>query len=426
MKSIKTISIKCETKDTMKLEDMTVMQGGLKERTDADYEKIKKSILTYSFSFPFFIWRSGKTNYLLDGTGRYTCLTKMQNEEGYIVPELPVVYIQCRNKADAKQKLLRLNSQYGKLTRESVLEFAEDIDLNFDEIALPDTIIDFTDQGGEIAETEGDDEAPEVDEKSEPVSKRGEMYELGNSILMCGDSTDAEDVARLMGGEKAGVIFCDPPYGMGLDTDYSSMKNKLEFAEGKNIKNGKKYAQGIVDEFKPELITTIFENFGYCKEIFLWGADYFAEMLEDKNNGSWVVWDKRASAENDLAKDESADKMYGSCFELCWSKNKHKRDIARVKWASVFGTEQEFDHKRYHPTQKPIKLIEWFMTRYARGGQLVVDLYGGSGSTLIGCEKNSLRCRTMELDPHYCDVIRKRYTLFAKQNGLKITSGCLE
>ena len=243
---------------------------------------------------------------------------------------------------------------------------------------------------------------------------------------MCGDSTNAEDVARLMGGVKADMVFTDPPYGMGLDTDYSSMKNKLEFAEGKNIKNGKKYAQGIVDAFKPELITTVFENFGYCKEIFLWGADYFAEMLEDKNNGSWVVWDKRASAENDLEKDESADKMYGSCFELCWSKNKHKRDIARVKWAGVFGTEQEFDHKRYHPTQKPIKLIEWFMTRYARGGQLVVDLYGGSGSTLIGCEKNGLRCRTMELDPHYCDVIRKRYTLFAKQNGLKLTSGCLE
>lgn len=425
MRQIKTISIKCDNEKTLDIDEMTELQGGLKIRNESDYEKIKKSILTYGFSFPFFVWKSGKTNYLLDGHGRYETLKKMR-EEGYIIPPLPVYYVKAKDKTEAKQKLLRLNSSYGKMTKESVLEFAEDIELNFDEIALPDSVIDFTDQGGEIAETEGDDEAPEVDEKSEPVSKRGEMYELGNSILMCGDSTDAEDVSRLMGGEKADMVFTDPPYGMGLDTDYSSMKNKLEFAEGKNIKNGKKYAQGIVDAFKPELITTVFENFGYCKEIFLWGADYFAEMLEDKNNGSWVVWDKRASAENDLEKDESADKMYGSCFELCWSKNKHKRDIARVKWASVFGTEQEFDHKRYHPTQKPIKLVEWFMTRYARGGQLVVDLYGGSGSTLIGCEKNGLRCRTMELDPHYCDVIRKRYTLFAKQNGLKITSGCLE
>lgn len=424
MKQIKTISIKCDCDKTIDFHELQSFQGGLKEHTESDYEKAKKSILQYGWSFVLYYWNDGKKKWIIDGHNRVEVLNRLE-AEGYLIPPIPAIEVFCKNRKEAKQKLLRLNSTFGHLTKESVLEFAEDIDLNFDEIALPDTVIDFSD-AEEPQETEGDDEAPEVDEKSEPVSKRGEMYELGNSILMCGDSTSAEDVARLMGGEKADMVFTDPPYGMGLDTDYSSMKNKLEFAEGKNIKNGKKYAQGIVDAFKPELITTVFENFGYCKEIFLWGADYFAEMLEDKNNGSWVVWDKRASADNDLEKDESADKMYGSCFELCWSKNKHKRDIARVKWASVFGTEQEFDHKRYHPTQKPIKLIEWFLSRYAGGGQLVVDLFGGSGSTLIGCEKNGLRCRTMELDPHYCDVIRRRYTKWAKENGKPITSGCLE
>ena len=145
MKQIKTISIKCDCKDFLKLEDMTVMQGNLKERNDTDYEKIKKSILTYSFSFPFFIWKSGKTNYLIDGTGRHSCLLRMQ-EEGYIIPDLPVVYISCKDKKDAKQKLLRLNSQYGKMTKESVLEFAEDIDLNFDEVLLPFGTIDFSEE----------------------------------------------------------------------------------------------------------------------------------------------------------------------------------------------------------------------------------------------------------------------------------------
>lgn len=142
MKNIKTISIKCDCKDFLKLEDMTVMQGNLKERNDTDYEKIKKSILTYSFSFPFFIWKNGKTNYLIDGTGRHSCLLRMQ-EEGYIIPDLPVVYVDCKDKNEAKQKLLRLNSQYGKMTKESVLDFAEGLDLNFDEISLPDTTIDF-------------------------------------------------------------------------------------------------------------------------------------------------------------------------------------------------------------------------------------------------------------------------------------------
>jgi DNA modification methylase len=417
-----TIKIKCNAENTLELAELTEFQGGLKQRTDIDYDKIKLSICKYGFSFPFFVWKNGSKNYLLDGHGRFATLCKMQ-KDGYTIPPLPVVYVSCKDKKEAKEKLLRLNSQYGKMSKESVLEFCSDIELNFDEIALPDTVIDFTD-ATEPQETEGDDEAPEVDEKSEPVSKRGEMYELGNSILMCGDSTDAEDVARLMGGEKADMVFTDPPYGMRLNTDYADMngaKKNIEFKQRKNVVGGKTYNKviGDNDDFKPELITTVFENFGYCKEIFLWGADYFAELLEDKNEGSWTVWDKRDN-------NEQFDKMYGSMFELCWSKNKHKREIARVRWCGVFGTETEFDKKRYHPTQKPIKLVEWFLSKYAEKGELCVDLYGGSGSTLIGCEKNGLRCRTMELDPHYCDVIRRRYTQWAKENGKPITSGCLE
>ena len=411
MKEIKTILIKCETKDTLELAELTELQGGLKERTDIDYDKIKLSIIKFGFSFPLFVWKSGKTNYLCDGHGRFATLCKMQ-KDGYIIPPLPVVYIQCKNKTEAKQKLLRLNSTYGKMTKESVLEFAEDLEINFDEISLPDTVIDFSDQSEELQETTGDDEAPEVEEKA--VSKRGEMYELGNSILMCGDSTNAEDVARLMGGARADMVFTDPPYGMGLDTDYSDMENEKSTL-GK--KKGKKYAQGVVDEFAPKMIEMLLSL--NAKETFLWGADYYAELLEDKNNGSWIVWDKRDN-------NEQFDKMYGSMFELCWSKNKHKREIARVRWCGVFGTEQEFDKKRYHPTQKPIKLVEWFLDRYAKDCNVIVDLFGGSGSTLIACEGKDKSARCMELDPHYCDVIRKRYTKWAKENKRPITSGCLE
>ena len=145
MKNIQTISIKCETKDTLELAELTELQGGLKERTDVDYDKIKLSIIKFGFSFPLFVWKSGKTNYLLDGHGRFATLCKMQ-KDGYIIPPLPVVFISAKNKAEAKQKLLRLNSQYGKMTKESVLEFAEDIELNFDEVLLPFGTIDFSEE----------------------------------------------------------------------------------------------------------------------------------------------------------------------------------------------------------------------------------------------------------------------------------------
>lgn len=145
MKEIKTISIKCETKETLNIAEMTEFQGGLKSRTDIDYDKIKLSIIKYGFSFPFFVWKSEGKNYILDGHGRFSTLCKMQ-KDGYLIPDLPVVEVQAKDKKEAKQKLLRLNSQYGKMSKESVLEFADDIELNFDEILLPFGTIDFSEE----------------------------------------------------------------------------------------------------------------------------------------------------------------------------------------------------------------------------------------------------------------------------------------
>jgi len=255
-----------------------------------------------------------------------------------------------------------------------------------------------------------DDEIPEVKESK---VKRGDIWQLGEHRLMCGDSTSSDDVAKLMNREKADMVFTDPPYGMNLDTDYSKMKNNSTFAKEKGVKDGKKYNKVIGDnqDFKMELITTIFKNFDYCKEIFIWGIDYFAEHIEDKNKGSWFVWDKRV--------DENFDKMYGSCFELCYSKNKHKREIIRVRWASVFGTEKEFDHKRHHPTQKPILLSENFVKKYSKENNTIIDLYLGSGSTLIAAEKLNRKCYGMELDEKYCDVIIERWEQFTGQKAIK-------
>lgn len=266
------------------------------------------------------------------------------------------------------------------------------------DIKPPIGLDDLISQFSEVVE----DEAPEVAE-GEPVSKLGEVYQLGRHRLMCGDATKIEDVEKLMNGQKADMVFTDPPYGMDLDTDWSDAKSSLAFAKEKNALGGKKYDKVINDnvDYDPTHLFTMFPD---AKEMFLWGADYYAERLQDKNNGSWIVWDKRL--------EESADKMYGSGFELCWSKNKHKRDIARVKWAGIFGTEKEFDHKRYHPTQKPVLLADWFIKRFSKDGQNIVDLFGGSGSTLIACEQTNRTCYMMELDPKYCDVIRKRYENF--------------
>jgi DNA modification methylase len=417
---------------------MTVMQGNLKERNDTDYEKIKKSILTYSFSFPFFIWKSGKTNYLIDGTGRYNCLMRMK-EEGFIIPDLPVVYISCKDKKDAKQKLLRLNSQYGKMTKESVLEFAEDIDLNFDEIALPDSVIDFTDQSGEIAETEGDDDIPDIDEKEKPNSERGCMYELGNSILMCGDSTNAEDVARLMRGEKADITFTSPPYNMqksGIAKAFESKKVKDTYG----IKNGTYdvFSDNLSDEEYSDLL---------CKSLKL-GLTYSDDALfnigildaskngivnmlqEFRNNFSDIlIWNKSSCMPLCLPTQKN---LVNHICELIFCFNqKGTRAFSHSQWelgkmTNRIDTEKQNKNefaKEHHATF-PLALPEYVLKMFCENS--VIDLFGGTGTTLIAAEKLGKRAYLMELSPHYCDLIRKRYTKWCLANNRPLTSGCLE
>ena len=425
MKSIKTISIKCETKDTLELAELTELQGGLKERTDVDYDKIKLSIIKFGFSFPLFVWKSGKTNYLCDGHGRFATLCKMQ-KDGYIIPPLPVVYIQCKNKAEAKQKLLRLNSQYGKMTKESVLEFASDIDLNFDEIALPDSVIDFTD-AEEPQETEGDDEVPEVEEKA--VSQRGEIYELGNSLLMCGDSTNAEDVARLMGGEKADMVFTDPPYNVNY-ADKNSFLNEAD--EGNRIQE--------------DIENDHYSDDNECGEK-LWKPAFSNCYENAKDKCSIYVTMPQGGAHMMMMMMMIKESGWQVKHELIWVKNNHvlgrvdyyyKHEPILYGWKKThkWVGKGKFDKSVWeidkplksdlHPTMKPIELIENALLNSSNKNDLILDLFGGSGSTLIASEKKGRKARLMEIEPKYCDVIRKRYTKWAKENGKPITSGCLE
>jgi DNA modification methylase len=212
-----------------------------------------------------------------------------------------------------------------------------------------------------------------------------------------------------MDGNKADMILSDPPYGMFLDTDFSDIKGSLS-----NNTQGNKYDKVIGDneDFTPELITTFFNNFDYCKEMFLFGADYFAELLPNKNDGSWLVWDKR--------KESQADGV-GSEFELCWSKAKHKRRMLRHDWFGFLSSQNADDARnRVHPTQMPVTLLVDIITQWGKQCNIIVDLYGGSGSTLIACEQLDRTCYTMELDPKYCDVIVKRWETLTGEKAVRL------
>jgi len=125
-----------------------------------------------------------------------------------------------------------------------------------------------------------------------------------------------------------------------------------------------------------------------------------------------LVWDKRKGVED--------MKLTFSEFELCWSKVKHLREMVRITWSGILGTEQEFDHKRHHPTQKPTKLSRWFIEKHSKQNSLIADLYLGSGSTMLAAHQLKRKCYGMELDEKYCQVIIDRMLKLDENLEVKI------
>jgi DNA modification methylase len=371
------------------------------------FEQLKKHIIDHGQMQPLVITPDGE---VLGGNMRLRAYRELN------INNVWVEVVEPKDEAEKLRIALVLNDRAGYYDDDLLANLtAEMPDFNWADYSVdlkePTNLGDLLDQFKEVVE----DEVPEV--SNEPaVSKLGEVYQLGRHRLMCGDSTKIEDVEKLMNGQKADMVFTDPPYGMRLDADFSSMPSSKEFIEEKGIMGGKKYRNviGDGDDFTPDLIQCIFTI--PAKERFIWGGDYFIELLPNYGkDGNFIVWDKKL--------DEKFDNTFSSTFELLWSEKKHKKDIIRERWVSAFGTEQEFDHKRHHPTQKPIKVSAWVINKYSDKEWLVVDIFGGSGSTLIACEQTNRICFMMEIDPKYVSVILDRWEKFTGLDAIRVEDG---
>lgn len=397
-----------------------------KLHSDEQVLRIASSIQEYGFDVPIVV---DKNMVIIKGHGRVLASIKLNLKEVPVIvaDHLDELQVKAARIADNKTSSTEYNNDLLKFDVKSLElkefnlaalgirphelnELLKDIDLDLpkmDFIRVEESKqIEEIQEKAKVQESknEKEDEVPEV---KETKVKLGDIYQLGNHRLMCGDSTDEATVSKLMDGEKADMVFTDPPYGMFLDTNYDQMF----IADKNHKKTGKRFKEvkGDHEDFSPKLIDTIFKNFSNSKEIFIWGADYFSEHIINRSFGSWIVWDKRCN--------ENMDKVSGNTFELCWSKQKHKRLIARIMWSGHHGMQKDDSKTRIHPTQKPTKLIEWFFEQWGCETKTVVDIYGGSGSTLIACEKTNRKCFMMELDPHYIQVIIDRWEKYTGQKA---------
>ncbi len=237
-----------------------------------------------------------------------------------------------------------------------------------------------------IEEVEEDDFEMEVPE--EPEAKLGQVYQLGRHRLMCGSSIDKKEVKTLVDSNVMNLVFTDPPYGMN--------------AVSKSGVLSKTYGTDIMNDDNNDVAVESFilsqELFGSAKQVW-WGANYYSHGLPDSE--CWIVWDK-----NNGGSDQTD-------AELAWT---NFRSVVRMFTLASEKT------NRVHPTQKPVKLIADIFDKFDKENTFnhVIDLFGGSGSTLMACEQTNKTCYTMELDPKYVDVIIKRWEEYTGEKAVKI------
>jgi len=396
----KEIKITCEGASSLPLDLIEDLQGNLKKISKDNLNKLKKLIITQGFSFPIYIWKNGDDNKIINGHQRRKALIELR-DEGYEIPLIPIDYIYADNEKEALKKVLSSTAQYGEFDQEQLQEWIDQLDdgtaelLRFvnSEIALNLT---------ESEETIDDDE---VLEEVEPITKLGDLWELGNHRLLCGDSTDIENIIKLIDGNKIDFTFTDPPYGIQVVRS-GSIEGSKPFGKGKNgfdsiVKAGEYEPIKGDDTIDAAISCYDISKALKIKTILLWGGNFYAHKLPPAK--CFVVWDKET------------DGKFGD-GEIAWcSANKSIR-IFRHKWSGMIKA-SEHGQKRQHPTQKPVVLAEWALKEFMKDDELnVLDFFGGAGFTILAAEKINKISFICELSEHYCDVIVNRYIEWMKKN----------
>lgn len=369
------------------LKDLKPYENNPRKNDDA-VKYVAESIKEFGFKVPIVI---DKNNVIVAGHTRYKAAKKLK------MSEVPCIIADDLTEEQVKAFRLADNK---------VAEKAEwDFDLLNTEL---DDIIDLDMElfGFEEALQDDDKEAVEdefeVELPSEPKSKLGDIYQLGNNRLMCGDSTVLEDVEKLMGGKQADMLLTDPPYNVNYE---GKTKDKLKI---KNDQMGN-------DNFR-QFLTDAFSN---------------ADMVM-KPGAVFYIWHADSEGYN----------FRGACFDagwtvrqcLIWNKNsmvmgrqdyQWKHEPCLYGWKEGAGHLWASDRKQttvinfdkptrndMHPTMKPIPLFDYQIKNNTKGGDVVLDLFGGSGTTIMACEQNGRHGYCMEYDPRYVDVIVDRWEKF--------------
>jgi DNA modification methylase len=288
------------------------------------------------------------------------------------------------NEAKQKEFIIKDNSGFGEWDWDALANDWDLDDLNDWGLDLPPMFDEPEPEATEDDYTEPDDMQVDV--------VLGDLIEIGEHRLLCGDSTDSDQVAKLMNGERADMVFTDPPYGMNAVSKSGVLsKNYSNDIIGDDNTDAAKDSFNLIYSLYPDSLHV------------WWGANYYSSCLPDSE--CWIVWDK-----NNGQSDQT------DC-ELAWS---NARSVVRQYTKASEKT------NRVHPTQKPVDLISWCVNRFKSSSKLIADFFLGSGSTMVAAHQLKRKCYGMELDPKYCQVIIDRMQKLDSQLEIKINNKIYE
>jgi len=370
-------------------------------RTHSDEQvlQIASSIKEFGFTNPVLIDGQGG---IIAGHGRIMAAQKLKMDE------VPTITLSGLSEAQKKAYIiadnkLALNSGWDDELLKIELEQLKELDFDLGLIGFSDDELALL-MGGET--TEGlvdEDQVPEL--VDDPVTVLGDVWQLGDHRLMCGDSTSIDSVNNLLQSKMADMVNTDPPYGVSYQSNMRTKTEKFDV-----LKND-------------DVFLDVAPVIAACSKgwVFVWTSWKVLTTWIDMFEGfgyptNQVIWFKGGGGIGDLKKTFSSD--YETA--LVWHRG---AELAGKRIGSVWKVGKDGAAEYKHPTQKPVALAEEAIDKTTKKGAVVLDLFGGSGSTLIACEKIGRINRSMELDPKYCDVIIKRWQDFTGKQATLESNG---
>ena len=372
----------------LRLDQLKPYEKNAKRHTDEQIEHIINSIKRFQFCDPIGVW--GEKNVIVEGHGRYFALKKMGVKE--------VDCIRLDHLSDEERKAYTLVHNQATLETpfdDDLLKIELDgiFDIDMSELGF-DLDFDINEEPAEIVE----DEAPE---EVETRCKLGDIWQLGEHFLICGNSTDPAVIDRLMDGVKADCVFTDPPYQ--LDTQGGGIL--------KSANSMKQIKQNGVDSFDPSRLTMWSETNIFCHNKPLIKA--YIELAENNNMPYDLAFYKKKNTVPNYKGHLMTDVEYIAII----GKQDPNKGLDKEMYSKCFIGQKDNDNELSY--SKPVALCAKYIQLYSK--KTVLDLFGGSGSTLIACEQLNRKCYMCELDPHYCDVIISRYENFTGKAAVKVS-----